>query len=143
MAKKVQDKPAKTAKAGKAKKPGIAVKASKAGKPPKPAKPAKSAKRNEGHPALHAAARKLAELASSPVVAEVAAATLVAAAAALRDPKQARAIADSARNELSAIGKQAVGKSSAFWTLALDVAKRSMDAIADEASGKGRSKSKK
>ncbi|MEO7240639.1 MAG: hypothetical protein ABIW16_04495 [Sphingomicrobium sp.] len=143
MAKKVQDKPAKTAKAGKAKKPGKAVKASKAGKPPKPAKPAKSAKRNEGHPALHAAARKLAELASSPVVAEVAAATLVAAAAALRDPKQARAIADSARNELSAIGKQAVGKSSAFWTLALDVAKRSMDAIADEASGKGRSKPKK
>jgi hypothetical protein len=138
VAKKDQDKAKKTAPARKVKPAGGSGKAAKPAKAGRPAKRAPSA--DKGHPALHAAGRKLADLASSPVVAEVVAATLVAAAAALRDPKQARSAAKAARDELSAVGKQAVGKSGAFWNLALDVAKRSMDAIDGDSTDKKKGK---
>lgn len=108
----------------------------------------------------HGAAGKLrkasAKIAKSPVVAEVVAATLVAAAAALRNPKKARAIAESAADEIGTASKQIADRGSALWKLAMDVARETMDAIAGEsepkaqpgkkaakASGKKKAKSKK
>lgn len=73
-----------------------------------------------------------AKLAKSPVVTEVVAATLVAAAAALRNPKKARAIAESAADEIGTASKEIADKGSALWKLAMDVARETMDAIAGE-----------
>jgi hypothetical protein len=78
--------------------------------------------------AVKAAKTKAAEIASNPAVTEVVAATLVAAAAALRDPNKARQMALSAADEIKAATKDAQGRGSALWQLALDVAKRSIDA---------------
>ena len=58
------------------------------------------------------------KIAQNPMAAEIVAATLVAAAAALRNPKRA--------------AKTGVD-GGALWQLALDVARRSIDAIAAEA----------
>lgn len=87
---------------------------------------------------------KAADLASNPLVAEVVAATLVAAAAAIKDPKKARAIAESVGDELGKAAKGAQG-GSAMWQLAMDVAKRSMGALADggTATAAGKAKTKK
>lgn len=72
------------------------------------------------------AAGKLSE---NPLVAEVVAAALVATAAALKDPKKARKLADNARSDLEDAAKEGGRKTSAFWQLALDVARRSIDAL--------------
>lgn len=73
---------------------------------------------------------KAVDLASNPLVAEVVAATLIAAAAAIKDPKKARAIAESAGDEL---GRAAKGTEAgaAMWQLAMDVAKRSVSALSE------------
>jgi hypothetical protein len=78
--------------------------------------------------AVKAAKTKAAEIASNPAVTEVVAATLVAAAAALRDPNKARQMALSAADEIKAATKGGKGSGAALWQLALDVAKRSIDA---------------
>ena len=69
------------------------------------------------------------KLASNPVVSEVVAATLVAAAAALRNPKKARALAESAADEIGAASKEMAGKGGTMWKLAMDVARKSLDAL--------------
>ena len=90
------------------------------------------------------AKKKGAELASNPAVAEVVAATLVAAAAALRDPKKARLIAETAADEIKAAGKQAAASRGPLWQIALEVARRSFDAVqAEEAPKKAKSAPKK
>jgi hypothetical protein len=94
--------------------------------------------------AVRTAKRKATDLASNPAVAEVVAATLVAAAAALRNPQKARELAASARDELTAAGKAGTGQGNAFWQLALDVARRSVDTLgsSDTAKRKGKAKGK-
>ena len=91
--------------------------------------------------------KKGAELASNPAVAEVVAATLVAAAAALRDPKKARQIAESAAEEIKTAGKQVAASRGPLWQIALDVARRSFEAVQAEGPPKktksGPSKKKK
>jgi hypothetical protein len=77
------------------------------------------------------ATEKAAKLAANPLVAEVVAATLLAAAAAIRNPRKAREIAMSAGDELGNAAKGAVGQGNAFWKLAIDVAKRSVDALGE------------
>ena len=78
------------------------------------------------------ATEKATKLAANPLVAEVVAATLLAAAAAIRNPKKAREIALSAGDELSSAAKGAIGQGNAFWKLAMDVAKRSVDALGED-----------
>ena len=78
------------------------------------------------------AKKRAAKMAANPLVAEVVAATLLAAAAAIRNPKKAREIALSAGDELGSAAKGAVGQGNAFWKLAMDVAKRSVDALGED-----------
>ena len=87
---------------------------------------------------------KAVDLASNPVVAEIVAASLVAAAAAIKNPKKARAMAASVGDELEAAGKGAQAKGNAFWQLAMDIARRSIEALgADDSPKKSGKKAKK
>ena len=93
---------------------------------------------------LTKAKSKAVKLATNPVVAEVVASTLVAAAAAMRNPKKARAMAAEAADELNEMAGQAASKSGALWQLALDLARRSIDALGgDDGGKKAKPKSKK
>lgn len=78
---------------------------------------------------------KIKSAAQSPVVAEVVAATLVAAAAALRDPKRARAMATEVADDLREATKQAEAKAGVFWQMALDIARKSVDAMTTASEG--------
>ena len=71
------------------------------------------------------------KIAQNPMAAEIVAATLVAAAAALRNPKRAQALAVEAADDLKKAAKTGVD-GGALWQLALDVARRSIDAIGAE-----------
>ena len=71
------------------------------------------------------------KIAQNPMTTEVVAATLVAAAAALRDPMKAKALALSAADDLKKAAKSGAD-GGALWKLALDVARRSVDAIGKE-----------
>ena len=68
------------------------------------------------------------KIAQNPMTTEVVAATLVAAAAALRDPKKAKALALEAADDLKKAAKSGAD-GGALWKLALDVARRSIDAV--------------
>ena len=86
---------------------------------------------------IKAAARKLKDktaqaAADHPLVAELVAAALVGAAAALKDPAKARRLAESAADEITAAGKNTDAKGAALWLLALDIARRSVNSLADE-----------
>ena len=72
-----------------------------------------------------------------PAAAEVVAATLVAAAAALRNPKKAQALALEAADDIKKAAKSGIDSGEAMWKLALDVARRSIDALGDT-NGKGK-----
>jgi hypothetical protein len=112
----------------------------KAGSAAKPKRP----KRAKVAAVAKVAKTKAVDLASNPVVAEIVAASLVAAAAAIKNPKKARAMAASVGDELEAAGKGAQAKGNAFWQLAMDIARRSIEALgADESSKKSGKKAKK
>jgi hypothetical protein len=115
-------------------------------KPKKSSKPKAERKSKAAAPSVSkiakAAADKAADLASSPIVAEIVAATLVAAAAAIRDPKKARQIAAAAGDELQTATKRAGKGGEAMWQLALDVGRRSLEALGSDAGAK-KSKAKK
>ena len=108
-------RPAKAPKAAKVAKPANARKASATVKVRKVVKGAK-------------------KIAQNPMTTEVVAATLVAAAAALRDPKKAKALALEAADDLKKAAKSGAD-GGALWKLALDVARRSIDAVGKEDSG--------
>lgn len=130
MAKVKQAK--KQAKASGAKKPRA-----KAALPAATASP--TSQRAKVAKAARLAKSKAIDLAASPVVAEIVAATLVAAAAAIQDPQKARNMASAAGNELKALGKGAAKGEGALWQLAMDIARRSIDAIGqDTGAGKKR-----
>ena len=71
------------------------------------------------------------KIAQNPMTTEVVAATLDAEEAALRDPKKAKALALSAADDLKKAAKSGAD-GGALWKLALDVARRSVDAIGKE-----------
>ena len=81
------------------------------------------------------------KIAQNPMAAEIVAATLVAAAAALRNPKRAQALAVEAADDLKKAAKTGVD-GGALWQLALDVARRSIDAIGAEGDGPKKSGAK-
>ena len=93
------------------------------------AKPKAASSRSTVTKAVQEARKKATQLANNPAVAEVVAASLVAAAAAIKNPKTARSMAASVGDELEAASKQAVNRGNAFWKLALDIAKRSIDTL--------------
>lgn len=109
----------------------------------KAAKKSKSAKVARVVTGAKAAAGKISQ---NPMVAEVVAAALVATAAALRNPGQARRMASDAASELEGAMKDGAQKTSAFWQLALDVARRSIETLEAETrtgSSPGKSGSRK
>lgn len=125
----------KKSKKEKAAKDTSGSKSTKQPKRPKTAGTKKASSKKESGPDIAAVAQKLkakaVDLASNPLVAEVVAATLVAAAAAIKDPKKARAIAESAGDELERAAKGTSQTGAAMWQLAVDVAKRSVSALSE------------
>ena len=99
------------------------------------AKAKTSATRATVDKAVRSAKTKARELSANPAVAEIVAASLVAAAAAIKNPKKARDLAASVGDELEAASKQGIDKGGAFWQLALDVARRSIDALGSDKRG--------
>jgi hypothetical protein len=128
--------PAKTTKAAPAPAKPKRSTPAKAATPARTAKPTKASK-----PAKTAKLAKVSKMAKSPAAAEVVAATLVAAAVALRNPKKAQALALEAADDIKRAAKSGIDSGEAMWKLALDVARRSIDALGD-GNGKGK-KSKK
>jgi hypothetical protein len=91
--------------------------------------------------AVRGATAKARELATNPAVAEIVAASLVAAAAALKNPKKARDMASAVGDELETASKQAVDRGNAFWALAIDIARRSIEALGPDQGKAAKSKS--
>ncbi|HUE78634.1 MAG TPA: hypothetical protein VMN38_03290 [Sphingomicrobium sp.] len=123
-------------------------KSAKAVKPKPRAKPASAAatgtRRTKVAKAARRVSNKAGKLAANPLVAEVVAATLVAAAAALKSPKKAREMAAAAAEDLESASKEVSARGSAFWQLALDIARRSVDSLGgDDAVVKAKAKPKK
>jgi hypothetical protein len=105
-------------------------------KPVARGKPAKAA-------APRPARRNADKAASRPEVSEIVAAALVGAAAALRDPNKARQLVASVGEEIEQAAKGAAGQGAAIWQLAMDVAKRSVDALGAVAKPDSKDKKKK
>ena len=78
------------------------------------------------------AAKSLKELSQNPLVADVVAAALIATAAALKDSDKARKLANDASEELGAMSRKGAKQSGAMWDLALDIGKRTLQALAEE-----------
>ena len=122
----------------KTKKPAAAKPAPRpAAKARKATKTAKTAKASAKVQKVVKGAKKIAK---NPMTTEIVAATLVAAAAALRDPKKAKALALEAADDLKKAAKSGAD-GGALWKLALDVARRSIDAVGKEDGGKKAKKS--
>jgi hypothetical protein len=86
------------------------------------------------------AAKSLKALRQNPLIADVVAAALVATASALRDTKKARKLASEAGDELDQMSRQAAERGSAMWDMALDIGRRSLEALSgDDAPGKAKS----
>ena len=133
-----KSKPAAKAKpAAAAKKPAAKKPAAK-----KPATKKPAAKKAAAKAKIQKAVKSAKKIAKSPMATEVVAATLVAAAAALRDPKKAKALALSAADDLKKAAKSGAD-GGALWKLALDVARRSIDAVGKEDGGGKKTKPKK
>jgi len=71
-------------------------------------------------------------LASNPLVADVVAAALVATASALKDSRRARALASEAGDELTRLSKTGVRQGEALWDMALQIGRRSLEALTNE-----------
>ena len=78
--------------------------------------------------AVRKAGNTALKLAESPAVSETVAAALLAAAAALRDPPATRRAAAAAADTASEAGQQAIRLGDSLRKLALDMARRTLDA---------------
>ena len=72
---------------------------------------------------------KLKKLSANPLAADVVAAALVATASALKDSNKARALAIYAGDELTKLSKANADRGNVLWQLALDIGRRSLEAI--------------
>lgn len=105
----------------------------------------KKAKKGNGSTLAKApkkAAKGLQVLTQNPLVADVVAAALVSMAAALKDSDKARRLASDASEQLNTLSKKSAKEGNAMWDLALDIGRRTLDALASETSAGGRSKGK-
>ena len=126
-------------KKGKSSKPKAASASRKKPAPVKKPKTATKIQKVVKTAKVQKAVKGAKKLAANPATTEIVAATLVAAAAALRDPKKARALANEAADDLKKAAKSGV-EGGALWQLALDVARRSIDAIGKEGGGRKKAK---
>ena len=108
-----------------------------------PAKADKGKKAGTVAGLVRGAGKKAKTLASNPAVTEVVAAALVAAAAAIKDPNKARQLANQAGDELTRATKAGVKSGSAFWQLAMEIARRSLDTLGPEVAKPAAKKKKK
>lgn len=83
----------------------------------------------------------LKALAKNPLAADIVAAALVATASALKDSRRARALATEAGDELARLSKTGVKQGEALWDMALQIGRRSLEALTNEDAPKA-SKSK-
>jgi hypothetical protein len=74
----------------------------------------------------------LRALAQNPLVADVVAAALVATASALKDSKRARRLATEAADELGKLSKAGAEQGNALWDMALQIGRRSLEALTAE-----------
>jgi len=74
----------------------------------------------------------LRALAQNPLVADVVAAALVATASAFKDSKRARRLATEAADELGKLSKAGAEQGNALWDMALQIGRRSLEALAAE-----------
>lgn len=88
------------------------------------------------------ATKTLKALSQNPVVADIVAAALVATASALKDSKRAQQLATEAGDELAKLSKAGAEKGNALWEMALQIGRRSLEALTTEDAPK-RPKSKK
>lgn len=79
-----------------------------------------------------AAGASLKAMAQNPLVADVVAAALVATASALKDSNKARRIATEAGDELVKLSKAGAEQGSALWEMALQIGRRSLEALSSE-----------
>lgn len=85
----------------------------------------------------------LKALAKNPLAADIVAAALVATASALKDSRRARALATEAGDELARLSKTGVKQGEALWDMALQIGRRSLEALSsDEAVKSAKPKSK-
>ena len=82
--------------------------------------------------------KRLREISQNPLVADVVVATLVAAASALKDSKKAHQLAANAGDELQKLGHEGADRGKALWQLALDVGRKTVEALAGDESPKRR-----
>ena len=82
------------------------------------------------------AVQSLKALRQNPFVADIVAAALVGAAAALKDSKKARQLASEAGDELEAMSRKGVQRGEAFWDMALDIGRRSLEALSSDVAPK-------
>ena len=96
----------------------------------------KKTKKDKKKAASNGSLASLKAMTENPLVADVVAAALVATAAALKDSKKARRLAGEAGEQLTDIRKGSTDRGNAMWDLALDVGRRTLETLANEASGK-------
>ena len=77
------------------------------------------------------AGASLKALAQNPVVADIVAAALVATASALKDSKKAQRLASEAGDELTKLAKEGAERGNALWDMALQIGRRSLEALAE------------
>jgi hypothetical protein len=84
----------------------------------------------------------LKNLAKNPMVADVVAAALVATASALKDSKRARQLALDTGDELRKLAKKGSEDGSALWEMALQIGRRSLDALVSDGAKAAKPKAK-
>lgn len=82
-------------------------------------------------------------LAKNPLVADVVAAALVATASALKDSRRARALASEAGDELAKLSRAGARQGEALWDMALQIGRRSLEALSSEEAPKHKAKKAK
>ncbi|MGN6057878.1 MAG: hypothetical protein ACTHOI_04765 [Sphingomicrobium sp.] len=92
----------------------------------------KDKKKGKDNGSLASATRSLKAITENPLVADVVAAALVSMAAALKDSNKARKLAADAGDQLGDMAKDSAERGSAMWDLALDVGRRTLEALATE-----------
>ena len=86
---------------------------------------------NAGGKNLSKARSSLEAIIDHPAAAEIVAAALVATASALKDSKRARLLASEAGDALNEMVREGAGKGNALWKMAIEIGRRSLEAMAN------------
>ena len=105
-------------------------------------KKSKKGKSAKGAGAGSVITERLRDLTQNPLVADIVAAALVGAAAALKDTRKAEQLANSAEKDLEKLTRKSADRGNALWQMALDVGRKSIEALGSESAPK-KSKARK